>query len=220
MKSSSKFVLALVIALLMALAAYWYWSPFLAVRDLQKAAQAGDADTFNSHVDYPRLRESLKTQLSALLAQKMGATPDNGNPLAALGGMIGQRLLNPLVDAMVRPDVVMAAMKSGQWGRGAAAPAVPAAAAVAPPVPGPPGAQLVPPAVPAPPATAAAPSADDARNRWVIERQGASRMTAYAVDPARPDEADADRLGLVFERSGFADWKLTDIRLPAAAFRP
>lgn len=214
MKSSSKTVLALVVALLLALAAYWYWSPFLAVRELQKAAQAGDADTFNAHVDYAKLRESLKTQLSALLAQKIGATPDSGNPLAALGGMIGQRLLNPLVDAMVRPDTVMAAMKSGQWGRNAATPAMPAVPAVPPAA----GAQAAPPAVPAPPAVAT--STDESRGRWVIDRQGASRMTAYSVDPAKPDEANADRLGLVFERSGFADWKLTDIRLPATAFRP
>jgi len=43
-------------------------------------------------------------------------------------------------------------------------------------------------------------------------------MTAYAIDPARPDAPNDERLGLVFERSGFADWKLTDIRLPASTF--
>jgi hypothetical protein len=43
-------------------------------------------------------------------------------------------------------------------------------------------------------------------------------MTAYAVDPARPDEPNSERLGLVFERSGFVDWKLTEFRMPASAF--
>lgn len=42
-------------------------------------------------------------------------------------------------------------------------------------------------------------------------------MTAYAVDPERPDVPNSERLGLVFERSGFVDWKLTDLRIPAAA---
>jgi hypothetical protein len=39
---------------LLALAAYWYWSPFLALKQIQSAARAQDADAFNRHVDYPR----------------------------------------------------------------------------------------------------------------------------------------------------------------------
>ncbi|MDM0035422.1 DUF2939 domain-containing protein [Variovorax sp. J22P271] len=198
MKKSQRLAAAgLALLLLLAGAGYWYLSPFLAVRQLQDAAQRGDADTFNAHIDYPRLRESLKAQLTALLAQKLGAPKDGGSPLAALGNVIGSSLVNPLVDSMVRPETVMAAMQNGRLGRSAPEPA--------PPAPG------------SAPADSAAPQPKKAR--WHIERQGASRITAYAVDPARPDEPDSERLGLVFERSGFADWKLTDLRLPASAFR-
>ena len=41
---SARLVLAAGLAILIALAAYWYWSPFLAVRQLQTAAQEGDAE--------------------------------------------------------------------------------------------------------------------------------------------------------------------------------
>lgn len=101
--------------IVVALGAWWYFSPFLAVRALQQAARAGDAATFNAHVDYPSVRQSLKVQLSGLLARKLGGGGgESTNPLAALGGMIGQRLIDPLVDALVRPETVMAALQNGR----------------------------------------------------------------------------------------------------------
>ncbi|SCK46512.1 Protein of unknown function [Variovorax sp. HW608] len=200
----SKSLIAVVLALLLGLAAYWYWSPFLAVRQLQTAARNGDAEEFNRHVDYPKVRESLKDQFSALVAQKLGTPQDAGNPLAALGSMIGLGLVNQLVDVMVQPETVMAAMTHGRL-------AQPAPALAPAPAPGRAAAENS----AAPPEAAPA----DGKPRWVIDRQGASRMTAFAIDPAKPDAPNSERLGLVFERSGFVDWKLTEIRMPASAFR-
>lgn len=205
----SKSLVAVVLVLLVGVAAYWYWSPFLALRQLQTAARNGDAEEFNRHVDYPRLRESLKDQFSALVAQKLGTQQDSGNPLAALGSMIGLGLVNQLVDVMVRPETVMAAMTHGRLAQPAPAPTNPA------PVPAPAPGQAAPENSP-PPAEGA--QAND-KPRWIIDRQGASRITAFAVDPAKPDEPNSERLGLVFERSGFVDWKLTEIRMPASAFK-
>src|SRR5215510_10211320 len=113
----SKSLVAAVLVLLLGLAAYWYWSPFLAVRQLQTAARNGDAEAFNRHVDYPRVRESLKDQFSAMVAQKLGAPKDAGNPFAALGSLIGLGLVNQLVDVMVRPETVMSAMTHGRLAR-------------------------------------------------------------------------------------------------------
>ena len=197
-----KSLAAIVLALFLGVAAYWYWSPFLALRQLQTAARNGDADEFNRHVDYPRLRESLKDQFSALVAQKLGTPHDSGNPLAALGSMIGLGLVNQLVDVMVRPETVMAAMSHGRLAQPAPAPTpAPAQAAPENTPPAPEGAE------------------PDNKPRWIIDRQGANRMTAFAIDPAKPDEPNSERLGLVFERSGFVDWKLTEIRMPASALR-
>lgn len=198
MKNKTYFAAAVV--LLLAISAYWYWSPFLAVRQLQTAAQNGDAETFNDHVDYSKLRESLKGQFSALVAEKMGAPQDASNPFAALSSLIGLGLVNQMVDALVRPEMVMSAMKNGQLRR-------PAAVAQT--------------GGPAPMPSSTTPSSSSAgpgeKARWVIDRRGANKMTAYAVDPERPDVPNSERLGLVFERSGFVDWKLTDLRIPAAA---
>lgn len=199
----SKRLVAVVLVLLLGIAAYWYWSPFLALRQLQTAARNGDAEEFNRHVDYSRLRESLKDQFSTLVTQKLGAPKDSGNPLAALGSIIGLGLVNQFVDLMVRPETVMAAMSHGRLAR-------PATGPTSAPAPG----QAAPENSP--------PSAEGAqagnKPRWIIDRQGASRMTAFAIDPAKPDEPNSERLGLVFERSGFVEWRLTEIRMPASVF--
>ena len=117
---------------------------------------------------------------------------------------MGKRPLRyPKRRRMVRPEMVMAAMKNGQLAK-----TIPA-----PPQPGVP--------TPAPRDVAPPPdvvSANSERQRWILERSGANTVTAYAVDPAKPEEPNAERLALVFERSRIVDWKLTDIRMPRAAF--
>ena len=40
-------------------------------------------------------------------------------------------------------------------------------------------------------------------------------MDMYIVFVAKPGDQPGNRVGLVLERSGFAEWKLTEVRLPA-----
>jgi hypothetical protein len=188
-------VLAAILLAALALAAYWYWSPFLVLRSMQAAAQAHDAQAFNDHVDYPRLRASLKTQLAAAMEEKMAAAGPADNPLAAfgksIGKMMGATMVDKLVDVMVRPETVMRGMASGQFGVQQA----PAAAATA-----------------APDAPAAAPAPRDAKPEWDWMRVGSDKLIAYQDDDS--PGADGKKVEVVFERSGFANWKLTDLRLP------
>ncbi len=173
-------------AAVLAAAAYWYASPYLAIRQLQTAAQNGDAQAFNERVDYPRVRDSLKAQMSAMVADKVGK-PDSSNPFAALGGMLGLAMVDTAVDAMVRPDIVMMGLRSGKF----APPPKSADAGSGTPQPAQPDPQQGP--------------------AWVYERKGLDRLVAYR---SRNGVADEAGVGIVFERNGFANWKLTDIRLP------
>lgn len=50
---------------------------------------------------------------------------------------------------------------------------------------------------------------------WAYQRKSANKIIAYAVDPKKPDAAPSDSFGVVFQRSGFADWKLTEVRMPS-----
>lgn len=178
-------ILAAIFLAVLGLAAYWYWSPFLALRSMQAAAKAQDAATFNAHVDYPRLRASLKVQLAAAMEDKMAASVDAHNPLAALGRMMGGAMVDKLVNAMVRPETVMRGMQSGQFTPRPQAPA------------------------PDPAGTPAATGPQDAKPQWDWVRVGSDKLIAY-----QENDSGGKRVEVVFERSGFANWKLTDLRLP------
>jgi hypothetical protein len=161
-------------------AGYWYFSPYLTLYNVATAVKAKDAAALNRTIDYPRVRESLKGQFSAQMAQKMG--DPSANPFSALGNMIGMALVNPMVDALVRPEMVMQMMKDGQ----------------------------VQTDKPAPAPTASQP-AGDGKPQWRVDREGADRVIAIPQKGALP--GPANDVGFVFERSGFANWKLTEIRI-------
>lgn len=178
-----------VVLVVLAIAAYWYWSPFLAMHQMREAARAGDADTFNDYVDYLRLRESLKGQFSARLTEQMASEPQPKNDFAkagaALGSMFAIAMVDKMVDAFVRPEVVMRGMQQGQ---------------------------VVPKRAPA--ASASGAAADDAdKVTWTSERKSVDKLIAYAN---KPGQAENQRVGFVMERVGFVRWKLTEIRLPEA----
>jgi type II secretion system protein G len=120
MRSMRKHLLTtLGVAAAIGIAAYWYWSPYLALNDMRSAVHDADADSFNAHVDYPKLRESLKGQLSALMTQDLLAHSNSGSGIdsagAALGGMLGLAFVDRIVDAVVRPEAVMHAMQNGKF---------------------------------------------------------------------------------------------------------
>jgi hypothetical protein len=175
-----------------ALVAYWYWSPFLALKQMQSAARAQDADAFNRHVDYPRLRDSLKGQMAARMAAELDKSRSAGRSLGALGSLLGGVMADKLVDMLVRPETVMRAMQSGQFGPKAE------------------------PAAPADSSPAAAPDAavkQDAPPKWAYVRNGTDQLIAYPADGADSTQPSRKKVQIVFQRSGFAEWKLTDVRM-------
>ncbi|HEY4353173.1 MAG TPA: DUF2939 domain-containing protein [Paraburkholderia sp.] len=109
-------LVTLVVSVVLIALAFAYASPYIALDRLKRAADTRDAATVNEYVDFPAFRESLKEQLGALLRHRISAE-SHGNPLAALGAMIGVALIGPLVDAYATPDGV-AALLNGMPPRG------------------------------------------------------------------------------------------------------
>ncbi len=72
--------IAVVLLAALVVGGYWYWSPFLAVKQLQSAADERNAKAFSEGVDFPKLRESLKQQFSTMLAEKMRVSNATGVP--------------------------------------------------------------------------------------------------------------------------------------------
>jgi hypothetical protein len=106
--------------------------------------------------------------------------------------MLGLTMVNTVVDTLVRPETVMRAMQEGKLL----------------PKKGEPDAPVVPPVDKTPKTD----SAD--KVAWSSAREGVDKYVAYFKQQGEPDDK---RIAVVLERSGFATWRLTEIRLPALA---
>jgi hypothetical protein len=160
MARRSKGIPTAALAVIVALAAYWYWSPLLTVHRMKEAVRAHDAVAFNSHVDFPALRENMRDQIS-------------GKPGEGAFDRIGRILGGVAVDALLQPEAVMYVLEHGDFAkkRGAG------------PEDGSDG-------------------EGERKTPWTTEREGVNR---YVVRN--------DKVALVLVRNGFADWKLSEIRL-------
>ena len=196
-------IVTVLVIVVVAVLGYGYASPYLALNRLKRAADERDAQTVSEYVDYPALRESLKDQIAGLLTRKIQARA-NGNPLAALGAMIGVALIGPLVDAYATPDGV-AALLNGMPPRGdptqrppvppdapANAPAGSADSTPTAPAPATAGSPTTP---PQPPQTTAA---YRGINEFVVTYQHGVGDTRYAA---------------ILRREGLFSWKLAAVDL-------
>ncbi len=77
---------------------------------MRDAVKASDAVTFNQYVDYPKLRENLKGELSSQLDK---ASAMVGGPAKSGESMLGKMLMGRFVDALVQPETVMQIMRRG-----------------------------------------------------------------------------------------------------------
>lgn len=111
-------VVALVAGTVLGIGAFWYWSPYIALNDMRTAVRDADPDRLNAHIDYPRLRESLKGQFSALMIKEAATASNSDSEIerigSSLGSMLGLAMVDRMVDGMVRPEAVMLAMQSGK----------------------------------------------------------------------------------------------------------
>jgi hypothetical protein len=105
---------------LVAFAALYLASPVLSFRALSDAARDGDAGRLARQVDFPAVRDSLKPQLRARVADL-----DTG-PLGALGALLGGRIVDQVVDIAVTPEAVAAMVRTGQARLADAVPTPPA----------------------------------------------------------------------------------------------
>lgn len=113
MKKKSSSPLAIIVVLLVIIAgAGYYFSPLLALYNLKNAAVAGNRDQVANAVDFPAVREDVKSQMMASLQAEM--TKEKDNPFAAMGVAMGAAMVDKLVDAFVNADTITTIMKDGE----------------------------------------------------------------------------------------------------------
>ena len=85
----------------------------MAFAALKDAAKSGDRDRLEQVVDFPAVRENLKSDLSARIV-KAASTDSSGNEFAAgLAALLGPAVIDRMVDAMVTPDGLAELLRRG-----------------------------------------------------------------------------------------------------------
>ncbi|MBP7242894.1 DUF2939 domain-containing protein [Amaricoccus sp.] len=87
-------------AFLVAAGVWLLASPWWTLHEMRAAAEARNAEALAAHVDFPALRESLKSELAAAMMAEAAETQDGA---AALGVALGAALIGPLVEGLVSP---------------------------------------------------------------------------------------------------------------------
>jgi len=86
----------------------WYFeSPAWTLKGMRDAAQSRDADALDAYIDFPALRESLKTDL---MARMMTEARKDKSGFGPLGMAFGSAVLGPMVDGLVSPAGIRAAL--------------------------------------------------------------------------------------------------------------
>ena len=90
--------------------AWFYFTPYLAVRGMKSALAARDAARLSSYVNFPSLKESLKANVNAMLASEIMEKKE-ANPFGAIGTALAAVIINPMIDAFVTPENLATLMK-------------------------------------------------------------------------------------------------------------
>jgi len=102
------------LAILVLIGAWYIASPLWTLHELREAARAGDAKAFASYVDFPVLRENVKTQLRHQLADRIHSR----GGIAALGAILVGGIVDDSIDRLVSPDALRIILEKMQPGGG------------------------------------------------------------------------------------------------------
>lgn len=95
------------------LGAYYAASPWLTINKLKQAFEKKDTRQIEKIVDFPELREDFK-EIAKATVMKNAAKELEGNPFAALGMMMANALIDPLIDSVISPAGLQALLLTGE----------------------------------------------------------------------------------------------------------
>lgn len=87
---------------------YAYFTPYLALRKMQAAAESGDTRALAEMVDFDALRGSVRSEVRGAAAREVGGSDPRtlGKVGGAIAGAVAGALADPVVDAVVTPHGV------------------------------------------------------------------------------------------------------------------
>jgi hypothetical protein len=107
-----------IVAAILCALVYLYRLPYQALAEIREAAKAGDTVTLKDRIDFPAIRESLKSSLVAQLAaqaeKRVAGSDGSGSALAgALASGFAGYFAYKAVDALVTPESITRLISSG-----------------------------------------------------------------------------------------------------------
>ena len=97
---------------------YAFASPWLALKDLTQAFEDQDTRKIEKLVDFPELREDIKVTARAAM-MKSAAIELEGNPFAAMGIMMANAIVDPIIDQVISPAGLQLLFSAGEMSGGA-----------------------------------------------------------------------------------------------------
>lgn len=88
-----------------------YATPYISLYQMYQAVEKHDVQALSQHIDFPALRESVKSNVRAMVQQETAKA--NNSIIGMLGSVLGGVATDPIVDGLVTPDGV-AALLEGQ----------------------------------------------------------------------------------------------------------
>jgi Protein of unknown function (DUF2939) len=80
---------------------WFYASPGWTLSAMRDAANAKDFAALSAHVDYPALREDMKSEFAAAMAAQGSK---DGGALGGVGAAIGMAIANKMIDGLISPE--------------------------------------------------------------------------------------------------------------------
>ena len=96
---------------------YAFASPWLALRDLTQAFEDQDTRKIEKLINFPELREDIKDTAKAAM-MKSAAIELEGNPFAAMGIMMANAIIDPIIDQVVSPAGLHLLFSAGEMSGG------------------------------------------------------------------------------------------------------
>jgi hypothetical protein len=96
------------------LVAWFFATPYLALWSLKRAAENQDVQTLSQYVDFPALKESLKSSLRSKMTAAIAKTHNDnpyGNIVGAGVAQLAVQTLDPVLDAIVTPETIAALLR-------------------------------------------------------------------------------------------------------------
>ena len=176
------------------LGAYYATSPWLTVNKLKQAFAKEDTRQIEKIVDFPELRKDFKEVAKATIIKK-AATEFEGNPFAALGIMMANAIIDPLIDQVISPAGLQVLLSTGEI-------------------------SIVPSDIlnekklwPSKEST----TEDFKPSPDLTLKMNYTNLNEFKIELSNKSVI-AEPISLFMEREGFADWKVTGIDIPQSIF--